>query len=161
VEREILLTGVGGQGVQLVADGPIVSPPIVSNAWGAVALHSQFWEPLEPRVRTGGVVLVNSTVFEAPLDRDRYTVIEVPATELANTAGNAMGASMVMAAAFARATGLVSFDGLVAGMRASLPPYRQQHVEGNVATLRVGWEAIEPRAAASAWSTSGAEGATV
>jgi len=189
VEREILLTGVGGQGVQLaaqvlaraataegraamlfgvysgmmrggnsdstvvIADGPIVSPPIVSTAWAAVALHSEFWEPLASRVRDGGVVLVNSTVFDAPLDRTRFTVIDVPATDLANTAGNPLGASMVAAAAFARATGLVSFDALIAGMRDSLPPYRRQHAESNIATLQVGWDAVAPMPAAQAWES--------
>jgi len=187
VEREILLTGVGGQGVQLAAqvlaraataegravmlfgvysgmmrggnsdstivvgDGPIVSPPIVSSAWAAIALHSQFWAPLSTRVRDGGVVLVNTTVFDGSLDRSRYSVVDVPATDLANTAGNPQGASMVAAAAFARATGLVGFDALVAGMLEALPPYRRQHADANIATLRVGWDATTPSPAAAAW----------
>ncbi len=85
-----MLTGIGGQGVQLAAqvlgrgaaregrdviylgtyggvmrggntdstvilgDGPISSPPIVSQTWGALAMHHQFWGPVHELLRPGG-----------------------------------------------------------------------------------------------------------
>ena len=95
MERELLITGMGGQGVQLAAqviargatlegrhvmlfgvyggamrgmntdgtvvvgDAPLQAPPLVSHTWSAVAMHDKFWAPVAPKVRTGGLALVN------------------------------------------------------------------------------------------------------
>ncbi|MBV8958523.1 MAG: 2-oxoacid:acceptor oxidoreductase family protein, partial [Actinobacteria bacterium] len=72
------------------------------------------------------------------------------ATELATQVGNPLSAAMVMAGAYAASTGLVALDALVDAVAASLPPYRQQHVDVNVAALRAGYDDA-PRDIAPAW----------
>src|SRR5881275_150632 len=108
MERELLLTGIGGQGVHLaaqvlaraatlegrnvmlfgvyggvmrggnsdatvvVADGPVQAPPIVSHAWSALVLHPRYWEPLQHRLVPGAVVVVNSSLFDEPLESGRW-----------------------------------------------------------------------------------------
>jgi 2-oxoglutarate ferredoxin oxidoreductase subunit gamma len=134
----------------IIGDGPLSSPPIVAKTWAALAMHHQFWKPLEEKLRRGSLVLVNAPVFEAPLDREAQRVFEVPATRIAAELGNPMGASLVLLAAFASLTQLVKLDTLVEAMRASVPSYRQQHVEANARALRTGWE-ILPSGAAPAW----------
>jgi len=189
MERELILTGVGGQGVQLaaqvlaraavlegrqvmllgtyggtmrggntdstlvVADEPITAPPIVSRVWSVVAMHHQFWGPAQARMRPGAVVVVNHPVFAAEIDHRTYRVFEVPAGEIATRIGSPLAASMALVAAYARITGLVGLEALVAGMRESVPPYRRQHVEANEKALRAGFEAVAP-GAAPAWAAS-------
>jgi Pyruvate/2-oxoacid:ferredoxin oxidoreductase gamma subunit len=178
MERELLLTGMGGQGVQLAAqvvargaalegkhvllfgvyggamrgmntdgtvvvgDAPIQSPPLVSRAWSAIAMHDKFWAPVAPKLRPGGVVLVNESTFAAPLDENVYRVFRVPATEVAASLGNELGGSMVMVGAYAALTGLVGVDALVDGMRESIPAYRKQHIAANEAAIRAGDELV-------------------
>jgi Pyruvate/2-oxoacid:ferredoxin oxidoreductase gamma subunit len=175
MEREVLLTGIGGQGVQLAAqvlaraatvegrhvllfgvyggamrgmntdgtvvvgDGPLQSPPLVSHTWAAIAMHDRYWAPVEPKVRSGGIVLVNDATFETELD-ERYRGVRVPATEIAAELGNELGGSMVMVGAFAGLTGLVGIDAAVEGMRQSIPSYRTQHVAANEVALRAGFD---------------------
>jgi Pyruvate/2-oxoacid:ferredoxin oxidoreductase gamma subunit len=189
MERELLITGVGGQGVQLaaqvvaraatiegravmlfgiyggmmrggntdstvvVADGPITAPPVVSQAWSAIAMHDEFWAPVEARLRPGGVVLVNDSTFGHVIAAS-VTVHRLTATEMAMEAGNAQAASMVMVGAYAALTGLVGIDALLGGMREAIPPYRRQHIETNEAAIRAGWGAV-PRLAHPAWPSSG------
>jgi Pyruvate/2-oxoacid:ferredoxin oxidoreductase gamma subunit len=190
MEREVLLTGIGGQGVQLaaqviaraaalegrhvsllglyggmmrggntdstlvIADAPIESPPIVSRAWSAIALHDEFWAPLEPKLRPGGVVLVNEATFATSIAAD-VTVIRLHATETAAAHGNPLGGALVMAGAYGALTGLVTIDSLVAAMRDSIPSYRAQHIATNETSIRAGatlvatgahpfWEAAVP-----------------
>lgn len=181
MERELMLTGIGGQGVQLagqviaraatledrhvtyfgvysgvmrggntdatvvVSDVPIETPPIVSRTWSAIAMHHEFWADLRPKVRRGGVALVNSTVFEGEigLDPDRHHVVELPVTETAVEVGNLMAASMVMVGAFAGLTGLVGLDAAIEGMRQSIPSYRRQHLPVNEAALRAGHDLVD------------------
>jgi len=57
---------------------------------------------------------------------------------------------MVLAAAYARITGLVGVESLVEGMRASVPAYRRQHLDANANALRAGFESAEANAA-PAW----------
>jgi Pyruvate/2-oxoacid:ferredoxin oxidoreductase gamma subunit len=139
----------------VVSDGPVESPPTVADAWAVVLMHHDYSGPTLARGRPGGLVLVNSTVFEGHLDRAGGEVLDVPATALAIEVGNVMAASVVMAGALAAVTGLVSAPGLEAGVAAALPPYRRQHVELNVAALRAGAAAV-PAGVTPAWA-----GATV
>ena len=187
MERELLVTGIGGQGVQLMAtvvaqaavaegravqlfgsyggmmrggsteatlvvgEGEVQAPPTVSAAWSAILLHHEHAQPTVARVRTGGVVLVNSSVC-APgdLDGDRHRVVDVPATEVAAAVGDPVMAALVMAGAYAAITGLVGADALRAAARAALPPYRAQHAARNDDALVAGM-ALVPALDAPAW----------
>lgn len=184
-ERELLITGIGGQGVQLaarviakaaaledrdvmffgiyggmmrggstdstvvVADGPITAPPVVARAWSAIAMHDEFWAPLEPRLRSGGLVLVNDSTFAHEITAP-VTVHRIGATELAAGLDNPLGGAMVMVGAYGGLTGLVSLEALVEAMKESVPSYRQQHAAANERTIRAGWDTV-PAGAHPAW----------
>ena len=190
MERELLITGIGGQGVQLaaqvlaraatlegrsvmllglyggmmrggntdstivVADGPIEAPPVVPKAWSAIAMHDEFWTPLEPKLRPGGLVLVNDTTFTADV-KAPVTLIRLPATTVATDLGNPLGGSMVMLGAYAGVTGIVERDALIEAMRQSIPPYRTQHIESNERALLAGWDLL-PANEHPAWERSAA-----
>jgi Pyruvate/2-oxoacid:ferredoxin oxidoreductase gamma subunit len=179
-ERELMLSGIGGQGVQLaaqviargatiegrsvllfgvyagamrgmntdatvvVSDAPIQAPPLLSHTWSAIGMHDKYWAQVGPKVRDGGLVLVNDATFETPLDTDRFQVVRVPATDLALALGNELGASLVMTGAYLATTALVGLDAAIEGMRESIPPYRTQHIAKNEEALRVGFDAVEP-----------------
>ena len=191
MERAVLLTGIGGQSVQLAAqilaraatleerhvlylgsyggamrggntdstivvgDDPLDTPPIVSQVWGALAMHHAYFAPVRRKLVPGSLLLINSSIFEGALDRNVQRVFDVPATQLANELGNALAASLVLIGAFAGLTGLVAIDSLVAAMRESVPAYRRQHVETNEKALRTGFETL-PRGAAPAWAEAAA-----
>ena len=186
-EREVILTGIGGQGVQLaaqvlaraatredrhvmllgtyggtmrggntdsalvVSDAPISSPPILSRTGSALALHHEFFEPVAAKLRPGALVLLNASLFRGEVDREAHLVVDLDATRIATQLGSALAASMVMVGGYARATGIVSLDSLVAGMRESVPSYRTQHLELNERALTAGYEAA-PADVAPAWA---------
>lgn len=186
MERELLMTGIGGQGVQLgalvlataataegrevmyfgiyggmmrggntdgtvvVADVPITTPPVVTRSWSAIAMHDEFWEPLEPRLRPGGIVLVNDATFAREITAD-VSVHRVAATEIAAGVGNPLGGAMTMVGAYAALTGIVAIDSLVEAMRSTIPSYRRQHIEANERALLAGWDAL-PRGIQPAWA---------
>jgi Pyruvate/2-oxoacid:ferredoxin oxidoreductase gamma subunit len=58
---------------------------------------------------------------------------------------------MVMLGALASLTGLVGLDGLRAGVRACVPPYRQQHLDLNDRALDAGAGAVTALADYVAW----------
>ena len=188
MDRELLMTGIGGQGIQLaaqvlaraaladgrsvqmfgsyggmmrggrtdatvvVADSAVEAPPTVHDAWSAIVMHAEYAAPILAAIRAGGIVFVTTDVQNLPLDRDRYTVVDVAASELAEGVGNRMAAAMVMVGAFAAATDLVTLLSLCEAVAESLPPYRKQLAEVNVAALRAGFDSV-PRGVAPAWES--------
>jgi Pyruvate/2-oxoacid:ferredoxin oxidoreductase gamma subunit len=186
MERELLLTGVGGQGVQLaaqvlahaalaeerevmvlgtyggtmrggntdscivVADEPIRTPPIVSRAWAAIAMHDRFFAPTGAKLRSDSIAFVNASLFESKVNVPGVRVFEVEATRVASELGSPMSASLVLASAFAGATGFARCDSLVAAMRECVPSYRKQHVEANERALLGGFGLVGP-GEVSAW----------
>ena len=179
MEREVLLTGIGGQGVQLAAttlgvaataiglevlvfgsyggtmrggntdatvvvgDEPLQTPPDVDDAWAAIALHHGYWPGTRDRVRPGGLVVFDSSVFRGSAEAAGCTVLPVPATALATDAGFAQAASMIALGAFASATRLVTLEALTAAALEVLPSYRAHHAATNARALTIGWELVD------------------
>jgi 2-oxoglutarate ferredoxin oxidoreductase subunit gamma len=109
-----------------------------------------YFPTIAPHLRPGAVVVVNSSLFDVPVDVEGAQVFEVPASSLADEVGNPMTAGFVLLGAFAALTGLVSVDGLVAAMRQLVPPYRTQHLAANEQAIGAGAGAVTPLAA-PAW----------
>jgi Pyruvate/2-oxoacid:ferredoxin oxidoreductase gamma subunit len=186
-ERAILMTGIGGQGVQLAArtlavaavtDGlevmvfgeyggsmrggntgatvvlgtkRLTTPPTVSRAWAALAMHHAYWPDVERRLYPGGVVVLDRSVFRGDVVRTDIEVVAVDASETATELGSAQAGSMVALGAFAAATGVVGIEALEAASAEVLPPYRAQHARANAAALRAGF-ALVPARIVDAWS---------
>jgi 2-oxoglutarate ferredoxin oxidoreductase subunit gamma len=190
-EREVIFTGIGGQGIQLMAkvlaesatqagkhvmlfgvyqgmmrggpsastvvigDAPIQAPPIVPQCWAIVAMHSEGLDEWLTKLRPGGLLFANETLVKAP-PRDDIRLLGLPATRMAEQAGNLAGASMIALGGFVAATRVVDFDRLVTAMRESLPPHRRQRAEENVRFLTLGAEHMGPRAEPLAPAAAGA-----
>lgn len=180
-ERAILMTGIGGQGVQLaartlavaaVADGlevmvfgeyggsmrggnteativlgteRLTTPPTVSRAWGALAMHHAYWPDVERRLYPGGVVVIDRSVFRGDVSRTDVEVVAIEASETASDMGSAQAGSMVALGAFAASTGVVGIDALEAASTQVLPPYRAQHALANAAAMRAGFGLVPTR----------------
>lgn len=191
MEREVMWTGIGGQGVQLaakvlalaatlegrevmslgtyggtmrggntdatvvVADRAITVPPIVSKAWAAVVVHPRFADPVLPKLRAEGVLLVDGDLLEEPLGQTPATVETLAATTIARDAEAPKAAALVLLGAFARATGLVGADALASALAESLPPYRHQFLESNQRALDAGAQAV-PAGSFPAWQEEAA-----
>ena len=192
MEREVLLTGIGGQGVQLaarilalaatregrsvmslgtyggtmrggntdstvvVADGPIGSPPIVARGWSAIVVHPRFFEPLRPRLREGGVAVFDASLVEGgadAFDAGAARGFGVDAAPIAREADAARAGSLVLLAAYAGLTGIVSLEALQEAMKEAVPPYRHEQVAANERALAAGFAAL-PAAAAPAWEAA-------
>lgn len=188
MEREILLSGIGGQGIQLAAKslavaamregcrvlmfgtyggemrggdtdavvvlgaGSLLTPPVVDFAWAGIAMHPTGWPGMARKLRPGGLVLINSSVFERSVAYDG-TVLPLAATGMATAAGMQQAGSMVALGAFAAATGVVKIETLHAVAEEVLPAYRRQFAAANRRALTIGYEAVPDRRCL-AWAAS-------
>lgn len=177
MEREFLLSGIGGQGVQLAARSlavaamrevrrvlmfgtyggamrggdtnatvvigvdSLLTPPVIDHAWAGIAMHPKGWPAMAAKLRPGGIVLVNSSVFDANVRYDGI-VLPLPVTAIAAEADMSQAGAMVALGAFAAATGVVSLATLMAIAEEVLPPYRVQFAESNRRALALGHAAV-------------------
>jgi len=200
MEREVMWTGIGGQGVQLaatilaqaamleglevmslgtyggtmrggntdatvvIANRVITSPPIVPRTWAAVVAHPRFFDPIRPKLRRDGIVVVNAEILDAPLfasTKDSSTdlptgqLLALYATTLARQVDAPNAAALVLLAGFAQATGIVSQEALAEALASSLPSYRAQFLESNRRALAAGAAAV-PALSWPAWSKEAA-----
>jgi len=185
LEREILMSGIGGQGVQLAAktlavaamregrrvlmfgtyggamrggdtDATIVlgedslfTPPVIDEAWAGLAMHPAGWPNLVAKLRPGGVVLVNTSVFPGEVGY-AGKVLLLPVTAMAADAGMPQAGAMVALGAFAAATGAVALDTLLAVCEEMLPPYRREFAGANRSAITLGHAAV-PAPLCPAW----------
>ena len=186
MEREVLFTGVGGQGVQIasktlataaiaegrqvmlvprygggmrggmtnaevtIGDGALRALAVATSAWSAYVMDPSYWTTIQPNLAPGAVVVVNSSLFNRPVDVPEAKVFEVAASDVAAELGNPMSAGFVLLGAFVALTGLVSLDSAIVAMRELVPAYRTQHLEANGRALRAG-AALLPAHGAPAW----------
>ena len=91
----------------IVSEKPIGSPLIFeSDCVVAMTLPSMY--KFEPTLKPGGLLMLNSSLVRHAPQRSDINVIEVPATELANSLGNSKVANIIMLGAFIRAAKVVS-----------------------------------------------------
>jgi 2-oxoglutarate ferredoxin oxidoreductase subunit gamma len=191
MERVVAMTGIGGQGIQLIAkvlaeagiregrqvmmfgmfggmirggssestvvlaDDEIVSPPIVPEVWAVLAMHPDGVVKLAPKVRPGGLLVRNATMVSPPSGWPAVRDVAIPATDLAKSMGQPLGAGMIALGALAAATGIVAPPSLVEALAGVLPPHRQKHVAANRQCLERGAAWVEEQGAprdAAAWS---------
>ena len=133
-----MIRGGSSESTVVLADDEIVSPPIVPEFWGVLAMHPDGMAKLTPKVHAGGVVVRNATMVTRAPGWDGVRDVAVPATDLAKVMGQPLGASMIALGTLAAATGVVAVPSLVDALGSVLPPHRQKHVAANRACLERG-----------------------
>jgi len=97
----------------VVSDSRIGSP-IINNPKAACVFNRPSFDKFSPRIRPGGLLLVNSSLIHTTTDRTDVTEILVPANQMAIQAGSVKVANVAMLGAFIGASGVVEFENVKA-----------------------------------------------
>jgi len=93
-----------------------------------------------PRVKPGGVLVINRSLAKVPFRRDDILVLEVPANDIAMEVGSDRAANMVALGALLQATAALPMEIVEKAMPEALGPGKEQFVAPNLAALRRGAE---------------------
>ncbi|MEW5993040.1 MAG: 2-oxoacid:acceptor oxidoreductase family protein [Candidatus Zixiibacteriota bacterium] len=93
----------------VVSDARIGSP-IVTNPTSICVFNRPSFDKFEPRVKSGGLFIVNSSLIDVTSNRKDVTQLLVPANDMAMKAGNVKAANVVVLGAFVGASGVVGFE---------------------------------------------------
>lgn len=199
MEREIVLSGVGGQGIQVagqllgcaavacglngmyfskfdgaqrggvsdcivaIGDEPVSAAPVLDQPiCGAIAMHPNSFQRYEPNLKSGGLLVYNSsvtlgsaeehrvgdgmaiaadTIIEPKTARTDIAVMMMPASEIAHSdLGNPLMAALVTLGAFIHLTQIVPVSVLEEALREAIRPGRHKYIPASLKALLRGAE---------------------
>jgi 2-oxoglutarate ferredoxin oxidoreductase subunit gamma len=97
----------------ITSDSMIGSPIVLSNIDILCAMNRPSIDKFLPRVKSGGLVLVNSSIVTDKIDRSDVDILEIDASNIASKVGNIRVANMVMLAGFLKKTDMFTLEDII------------------------------------------------
>lgn len=120
-----------------ISPRPIASP-LVPSPQSLVVMNRPSLEKFAPKVRPGGLIVVNTSLVQAETDREDCTVIGVAARELAAENGTDRAANFVMLGAYVGATQVVAVELVEQQIAHEFEGGKERFIPANVAAFRAG-----------------------
>ncbi len=114
----------------------------VDKPVNVIALNGPSFERFEDQIKSGGVMIVNSSLVKAEPKRKDITYKFVPMTEIATELGNAKMTNLVSLGAFIKALPVVKKESIIAILKEKLTGKKAQMLEGNIQALEKGYLAV-------------------
>ena len=121
----------------IVADEEIGSP-LVRNPQAAIIMNLPSLDKYEPLLRSGGVLIANTSLINRGVMRDDLEVVPIPANEIAEELGDRRMANMVMLGALLARLPVLSLESVEAAIRAHMPERRKGLIPTNIEAIRRG-----------------------
>lgn len=121
----------------VVSDEPVGSP-VISEPNGVIVMNQPSLEKFLSAVKSGGVLVYNSSLITMKETRDDLQIIAAPANDLATELGNSKVANLVALGAFLQKTNVVTADGIGKALEKVLPPHRHKLIPLNLEALKKG-----------------------
>ena len=122
----------------IVSDEEIGSP-IVRNPDVAVVFNNPSLERFQTEIRSGGLMVVNSSMINVPAERSDIRVLQIAGGEIAIELGDVRMTNMVLLGAMLAANSIVELSAAEQALRDHLPERKQHLVEPNIEVLRRGY----------------------
>jgi 2-oxoglutarate ferredoxin oxidoreductase subunit gamma len=132
--------GIARAGV-IVSDEEIASP-LVTIPDSVLVMNMDSLPLCEGIVKSGGLMIINSTLVKESPKRKDIKVINVEASALAEKIGHIRYANMVALGAVAKATGALKLTGVDKILSKFFPPDKHKFVPENAEAIRAGYEAV-------------------
>ena len=117
-----------------------INSPVLDQADAAIVLNQPSYDKFLPRIKSGGVLVINSSIVENNKARDDIKIIAIPATDIANRLGKSALANMVCLGALMPALKLIDIDSLEKALDAVVGTNKPELYEANIQAIKEGME---------------------
>ncbi len=121
----------------VIGDQPVGSP-VTSRPDALIIMNRPSLDKFEDSLKSGGLLILNTSMCDKAPTRKDISVVNVPATDVANDLGNTRVANMVALGAFLAARPVVKADSIVEALQEHLPEHQKRHVPLNKRALEAG-----------------------
>jgi 2-oxoglutarate ferredoxin oxidoreductase subunit gamma len=125
----------------IISDEEIGSP-IVRNPDVVIVLNNPSMEKFREELKTGGVLVVNSSMINLPAERQDIRVFNIPGNDIARGMGDVRMTNMVLMGGMLAANPVVPLAAVEQALRDHLPERRKHLVEPNIQVLRRGYREV-------------------
>jgi 2-oxoglutarate ferredoxin oxidoreductase subunit gamma len=132
--------GIARAGV-IISDDEIASP-LVTVPDSALAMNSDSLPVCEKSLKSGGLLVINSTLIKEQPKRGDIRVVKLEATALAEQAGGIRFANMVALGAMAKLTGALSLGDIEGILKKFFSPDKHRFIPTNVKAIEAGFGAV-------------------
>ncbi len=117
-----------------------VGSPIVNDATVLIAMNTPSLDKYESWVQPGGAIIVDSSLVNRQIKREDVTVYYIPATELAEQAGNSTFANIYLLGKLIGHTNLIKPESFEASLYQTLREKYHHMIPAEMKILRDGME---------------------
>ncbi|HUU03793.1 MAG TPA: 2-oxoacid:acceptor oxidoreductase family protein [Myxococcota bacterium] len=121
-----------------ISDKPVGSP-YISKPQALLVMNQPSLEKFGPRVKPGGLIVVNTTLVPIKANRPDCTVIYIPANDLAKKVGTARAANLVMLGVYIGFTRVVDKDAAAAMIKKQFAK-KAKFIPANIAAFEAGYK---------------------
>lgn len=115
-----------------------IGAALVGQPSAALVFNLPSLDKFEPLVKSGGLIVIDSSLVEKKVTRKDVKVVYVPATRLAEELGNRRMANMVMLGALLGNMEMISMKDLEAALGQHLPEKHRKLLPANVKAMETG-----------------------
>lgn len=126
----------------VVSDEPIGSP-VCRNPSIAVVFNNPSLEKYEPLMKSGGLLIVNTSLIVNPPTREDLEIVQIPATAIASELGEVRVTNMILLGALLARRPMVELDSVQQVLLEKLGSNKAHLHEVNITALERGVEAAQ------------------
>jgi len=120
----------------VISDEPIGSP-VISSPEALIIMNNPSLEAFEPKLKNGGLLLVDSSLVTRKVERKDVEVIALPADDIAAEIGERRTANMVMLGAYVAKMGIITKEDVAEGFKEFFGG-KTQYLDVNIKALEKG-----------------------
>ena len=123
----------------VISDTPVGSP-IITNPDMLIAMNLPSLQKFVDAVVPGGVIILDSTLIDAKVERDDVKVFYIPATQMAKDAGFSTLANMILTGKALKEMDIVSWEGNKETLESFIPAKKANLIDINLKALQTGYD---------------------
>lgn len=127
----------------IIGDDPI-GAPLVTQPDVAVVFNQPSYDKYEPIVKSGGLLVVNSSIVSDQTSRADIEAVYVPANAIAEEFGTTKMMNMVLIGAMLQRRPVLAVDDVAKALEEHLPANKAHLIEANLNVLRRGYALAVP-----------------
>jgi 2-oxoglutarate ferredoxin oxidoreductase subunit gamma len=132
----------GAANCTVVLSSDEVGSPIVSSPMTVIAMNKPALDKFEPRMKTGGVMVINTSMVKQEPTRGDINILKIPAMELAKEMEDPSVYNLIALGAMIEKTKIVQLNSAIHSLEEIISKRRQHLLLSNAAALRKGAEFV-------------------
>ena len=123
----------------VISDSPVGSP-IITSPDVLIAMNLPSLQKFVDAVVPGGIIILDSTLIDAKVERTDVKVFYIPATQMAKDAGFSTLANMILTGKVLKETDALTFEGNRETLESFIPAKKASLIDINCQALQTGYD---------------------